>query len=115
MVYLGAGLVVCQFLIPFLLLLSGKTKRTPTILRFVAGWIAVVRMVDLFWQIVPFMVNFSGGIAIPVILGVVGALLGLGGVWVYVFSGNVRKVALVPSHDQRLVEAKQQWEASSHA
>ena len=115
MVYLGAALVVCQFVIPFLLLISGKTKRTPSILRFVAGWIAVVRIVDLFWQIVPFMVNFSGGIAVPVILGAVGAVLAVGGIWVYVFSGNARKVALIPSYDPRLIEAKQQWEASSHA
>jgi hypothetical protein len=115
MVYLGAALVVCQFVIPFLLLISGKTKRTPSILRFVAGWIAVVRIVDLFWQIVPFMVNFSGGVAVPVILGAIGAVLAVGGVWVYVFSGNARKVALIPSYDPRLIEAKQQWEASSHA
>jgi hypothetical protein len=61
------------------------------------------------------MVNFSGGIALPVILGAVGAVFGLGGVWIYVFSAHARKVALVPSYDPRLIEAKQQWEASSHA
>lgn len=115
MVYVGTALVICQFVIPFLLLISGKTKRTPKILRFVAAWIAIVRIVDLFWQVVPFMVNFSGGIVLPVILGCIGALAGIGGIWVYAFSGALRKYALVPSHDPRLVEAKLAWEAQNHA
>ena len=115
MVYVGTALVICQFVIPFLLLISGKTKRTPKILRFVAAWIAIVRIVDLFWQVVPFMVNFSGWIVLPVILGCIGALAGIGGIWVYAFSGALRKYALVPSHDPRLVEAKLAWEAQNHA
>ncbi len=115
LVVLGALIVVCQFLLPFLSLLSGRTKRTPELLRKVAGWIFCVRAVDLFWQVVPFLVDMSKGFHWMTILGCVGALLMVGGVWVYSFVNHLGKQSLVPSHDPRLVEAKQAMEASSHA
>ena len=115
LVVLGALIVVCQFLLPFLSLLSGKTKRTPELLRKVAGWIFCVRAVDLFWQVVPFLVDMSKGFHWITILGCVGALLAVGGAWIYAFVNQLGKQALLPSHDPRLVEAKQQLEASSHA
>lgn len=115
LVYLGSLILVCQFLIPFLSLLSGKTKRTASMLRLVAGWIFAVRALDLFWQVVPFLVDQSHGFHIPTVVGSVGGLLGVGGAWLFAFVNHVAKQPLVPLHDNRLIEAKQKLEASSHA
>lgn len=115
LVILGALIVICQFLVPFISLLSGKTKRTASMLRVVAGWIFVVRAADLFWQIVPFLVNMSHGFNLAAIVGCAGGLLGVGGAWLFFFVSHLGKQSLVATHDPRLVEAKQKLEASSHA
>ncbi len=115
LVYLGAAILVGQFVIPFLSLLSGKTKRTASILRLVAGWIVIVRMVDLFWQVVPFLVDQSNGLHLPTVVGCIGGLLGVGGAWLFAFVNHAARQPLVPLHDSRLIEAKQKLEASSHA
>ena len=49
----GLLLIICHFFIPFILLLNRRTKRTPQILAMVGLAIVVMRLVDLFWIIVP--------------------------------------------------------------
>ena len=51
--YVALFLVVFHFFVPFLLLLWRRTKRNLRALMGVAGSIAVLRLVDLFWVIVP--------------------------------------------------------------
>ena len=52
--YVTTLLVISMFFIPFMCLLSGKTKRSPMLLRSVAIWILAVRVLESFWNIVPF-------------------------------------------------------------
>ena len=52
--YITTFLVTGMFFIPFVCLLSGKTKRVPTLLRAVAIWIFGLRILEAFWNIVPF-------------------------------------------------------------
>lgn len=95
--YLGAFNVVCQWLIPFLLLLSPRVKRTTSILWKVALWILVMRAFDLYWNIIPF---FGRGFSWTD----VAAFVGIGGVWLAVFASQVKNHALLPAHDTRLQE-----------
>jgi hypothetical protein len=111
LVGIGALIIVGQFLAPFLMLLSGRTKRTVGVLKNVALLILVMRVIDVWWQVTPFFRAGSG----PQYLLHYGldilAWLGIGGVWLGLFIGNLRGNTLLPAHDTRLQEAK----AHSHA
>lgn len=65
---LGGVLMVGHFLVPFLALLSGKTKRSPRLLSVVAGWLLVMRVVDVYWIVVP---SARQGSAVPTLMEVV--------------------------------------------
>ena len=49
----GFCLVLFHFALPFLLLLSREFKRNPRWMGMVAGWVIVMRIVDLFWLSAP--------------------------------------------------------------
>jgi hypothetical protein len=72
--YVGVALCLFHFLVPFLLLLSRFNKRQPRILASICGLVLVMRLVDMFWNVVP-----SG---LDAIVGddVLLFVLGLGGV-----------------------------------
>jgi len=108
LVYMGLAIVVCQFFGPFLALLSGKAKRTPALLIKVAIWIFCFRVVDVWWQVLPFFKNSSQLATIWMDLG---ALLFVGGIWLLSFVRNVKKHDLLPLHDLRLQETKAALEA----
>lgn len=80
----GAMLTIGGFLIPFLLLLSPRLKRTPWMLAFTAMWILVLRFIDMHWIISPYFRDY----AVPPMADV-GALLLFGGVWFLVFGASV--------------------------
>lgn len=51
------GLIVLHFAVPFLVLLSRRSKRSPQILGALAGGLLLMRLVEIFWVVGP---NFSG-------------------------------------------------------
>ena len=115
LVVVGGILIVSQFFLPFVSLVSGRTKRTPSILLRVAVWVLLSRMLDLWWQITPF---FRKGAGVQYVFDYaldLGALAFFGGIWIVLFSMNLlaNNVPLIPLHDERLIESKQ--EALSHA
>jgi hypothetical protein len=108
LVYVGGAIVVCQFFGPFLALLSGKAKRTPELLIKVAGWIFCFRMVDVWWQVIPF---FKGPSMLSTVWIDIAALLFVGGVWLYFFLRTLKQNELLPLHDTRLQDTKLALEA----
>ena len=68
-------------MVPFVLLLQRKTKRSPRLLSGVATALLVLRLVDVFWLVKP---AFTPA-ALEMSFMDVSVPLGLGGVWVYVF------------------------------
>lgn len=108
LVYVGLAIVVCQFFGPFLALLSGKAKRTPQLLIKVAIWIFCFRVVDVWWQVLPFFKNSS---QIATVWMDLGALLFVGGIWLLSFVRNLKQHDLLPLHDMRLQETKIALEA----
>lgn len=111
-VLIGAAIILCQFFLPFLLLLAGKTKRTYSYLHFVAGWVFVWRIIDMWWQTVPFLRHnpLDGRLLFDI-----AAVLGVGGVWMFFFLRNLQQREVIPAHDNRLLEQKASYEAHSHA
>ena len=108
LVFVGLAIVVFQFFGPFLALLSGKAKRTPELLIKVAAWIFLFRMVDVWWQVVPF---FKGPSQLSTVWIDLAALLFVGGVWLYVFVSKFKQGELLPLHDTRLQDTKLALEA----
>jgi len=72
---LSGVLIFGQFLLPFLLFLHPPTRRNPSLLAFLGGWVFTIRLVDLFYIVVPslhldyipYLPAFTG-------LGIVGGL-----------------------------------------
>ena len=87
-----------QFVLPFLLLLSRRTKTTVRTLAALAVLVLFVHLVDLFWLIVPPFrpqgLSFHWlDLAAPI---------GVGGIWVATFVWLLRRRAILPLHDPRV-------------
>lgn len=96
---IGVILIVFHFFVPFFLLLSRDLKRNFSMLPKVAIWLLLMRLVDLFWytrpefttQAMPNLWDFA-------------AVLGLGGLWLYVFAGQLKRMPLLPLGETKLAE-----------
>lgn len=89
--YVGAFIVVFQFFGPFLLLLSGKTKRYPILLGGIATWLLLMRLVDIGWTIFP---SFAGSSPIFIVVGALAAIA-LMGVWLTLMILQLRGAKLI--------------------
>lgn len=89
----GAVLMLGQFLLPFLALLSGKTKRNARTLARVAVWVLVMRVVDVYWIVVP---SVRDGGVMPTVADVA-AFVGIGIVWVVLFTRALGRASGEPS------------------
>ena len=105
----GWVLVILHFTVPFLILLSRKNKRNAQILGGVALFMLVMRLIDLFWLIVPAFHQGHGGGVEHALFGFhwldLAAPLGIGGIWLAFYFWNLRDVTLAPLGDPRLQDA----------
>ncbi len=96
---LAAAVSLVMFLVPFLALLSQDRKRDPVRLMRVAIWILAARAIDMFWIVEPtFRTN---GFAIY--WTDFAAFIGIGGIWIYIFMGQLRRRPLLPLRDPRVM------------
>jgi hypothetical protein len=93
--YLSLALVFGHFVLPFCLLLSQDLKKRPKLLARIAWFIIAIRLYDLIWLVAP---TFNQG-RFPISLANIGVPLALGGLWIFLFAGQLRKRALVPVND----------------
>jgi len=101
---LGAGwrtvgllLIIFHFGVPFFLLLMRRNKRALRMLAAIAIGLLVMRMVDVYWVVMPGAVT-SGATANWTDLA---AFLAVGGVWVAWFMRQLKGAPLLPLHDPR--------------
>ena len=92
--FVGLFLVVFQFAVPFVLLLSRPFKRDIRRLVWLAAWILVMRYVDLFWIIEP---NFSKTFSLT--LADVAVSIAIGCIWLAYFFRNLGSLPLLPVYD----------------
>ncbi len=101
--WLGVALILFQFIVPFLLLLSRPLKRNAVALSCVVGLIIVMRFVDLTWIVMPgyyknglriHWLNFS----VP---------LAMGGLWMAFFLWQLKQRPLLPLQAPNLERALQ--------
>jgi len=95
-------LIVFHFLIPFLLLLSRAVKRNVGTLALLAGMILLMRVVDLYWIIMPAFE--AKGIGIH--WSSAATFFGIGGLWLALWAREVKRHELVPVHDPRAWEVR---------
>jgi hypothetical protein len=99
--YVALALVFGHFALPFALLLSRDLKRNFKLLRAIAVFILLMRMVDLYWLVVPDAVRGSG-LTVSWLDFV--TPLGLGGIWLAYFLIQLEKRPLMPINEPQLVE-----------
>ncbi|HEX5758768.1 MAG TPA: hypothetical protein VF121_06200 [Thermoanaerobaculia bacterium] len=99
--WVALALVLFHFALPFVLLLSRDLKRRPRRLALVAGWMLVMRWVDLVWQVQP---AFGGGRFAFSWLYLV-TPVAVGGLWLAAWAGELKKRPLLPIRDPWLPEA----------
>ncbi|HEY3027088.1 MAG TPA: hypothetical protein VGJ55_13150 [Pyrinomonadaceae bacterium] len=96
--WIAIAVIVLHFALPFLLLLSRDLKRNAHKLAMLAGFLLVMRLVDLFWMIEP---EFNRAHFHLSWMDVV-APLGIGGIWLAMFSWQLQQRPLVPLNDPQL-------------
>jgi hypothetical protein len=105
----GLILVLFHFAFPFLLLLSRDLKRNARYLSWVAIFVLIMRIVDLFWQIAPnkLVTEHSEGLHTEFSLNWMyfAGLIGVGGIWLWYFFHELKKYPLMPPNDPYLEKA----------
>ena len=101
--YVGLGLVIGHFAMPFALLLSRDLKRNFKLLASLAVFILFMRAVDVYWLVAP---DFAKG-AFTVSWMDFAAPIGLGGIWLWYFLVQLEKRPLMPLNDPQLEGALQ--------
>jgi len=96
----GLLLAILSFFLPFFLLLFRHVKRRPRSLLIVAMLILVMRLVDIFWMVLP---AFGGG-SVRLTWMNVALPLGMGGVWFAYFLWQLQRMPILPVHDPRMQE-----------
>jgi hypothetical protein len=99
--WIGVLLIVFQFALPFLLLLSRELKRHAKRLIAVAALVIAMRFIDLLWLVAP---EFHRGGFKFHWLDLV-AVIALGGIWLAFYLWQLRRWPLLPLNDPRLETA----------
>jgi hypothetical protein len=94
-----ALLVLFQFVVPFVVLLSRPVKRNPGTLAAVALLVLVMRCADLYWMIIP---TFQSTVVPPWVFPAL--IAGIGGIWLAVYVWRLAAYPLLPVSDSSLLE-----------
>jgi hypothetical protein len=107
--WIGGALILLNFFLPFLLLLSRDLKHNRRRLMAVAWLLIAMRFVDMLWLIAPqFEIARTGtagpGLSVANYINYAAAVIGVGGLWLGWFFYQLRQRALVPYNDPQLRE-----------
>jgi hypothetical protein len=93
----GLLLVLLNFALPFFLLLFRNVKRRKGSLLLVAALVLLMRLVDMYWMVLP---AFGGGNAHLTWMDVL-LPFGMGGIWLAYFVWQLEQMPILPLHDPR--------------
>lgn len=93
-------LVLFHFVLPFVLLLSRNLKRAAPRLAKVAAMMLLVRWLDLHWLVAPAFSNHMNFNPLDFTTA-----FGLGGIWFFLFTRELRTRSLLPDRERGLKEA----------
>ena len=96
----GLLLVLLNFALPFFLLLFRHVKRRMHSLLIVAMLVLVMRLVDMYWMVLP---AFGDSQPACACMGWLCCLpLGMGGIWFAYFIWQLQQMPLLPANDPRM-------------
>ncbi len=98
---IALGIVILQFVFPFLTLLSRAAKKSPQKLALLAVLILAMRAVDVLWLIEPSYNREHFHLSLMDIV----LPLAIGGLWLATFAWQLQKRSLVPINDPMLEQA----------
>lgn len=98
---LTVALVAFHWFVPMIILLIRKNKTNIKVVRKVAIYIFCVRLLDMYWNIVPSFPDAHYHFNFMTATVVVTAVLGLGGFWFYFYLNELKKRPLLPVNDPR--------------
>jgi hypothetical protein len=93
------ALIVLHFFLPFFMLLMRGIKDRPATIGIVAVIVLVMRYIGTLWNIAPAFGHYS------YTLWDVSSLLGVGGIWLYFFLGQLKGQTIIPIHETWVEEA----------
>ncbi len=108
--WIGVALILLNFALPFMLLLSRPLKHKRRRLMAVAWLLIAMRFFDLLWMIAP---EFEAGgpeqaarhgLSVASYVNYAAAVIGVGGLWLGWFFYQLRQRALLPYNDPQLGE-----------
>ncbi len=112
--WVSLGLVIFHFAVPFALLLWRRTKRSVRMLAAVAGLLILMRLIDIYWLVIP---SYAHARIHGSTLGSLPsaslnwmdllAPVGIGGLFIAAYIWQLQRLPLVPVHDPRLEEVGQ--------
>lgn len=94
------GLIIIQFLVPYIVLVSQPSKMDPKKLKFISVWLLFAHLYDLFWFVMPEMEELSGGYSfswIDLVFPIAAT-----GLIILVFNMKAKKENLIPIGDPKL-------------
>jgi hypothetical protein len=98
--FVAALIVAFHFVLPFFVLLSRDVKKNPALLANVAGLLFLLRFVDLYWLVGPELHHAGvGGMWMDA-----AAVVGVGGVWVWLFAWQLKNRPLLPIGEPEIRE-----------
>jgi hypothetical protein len=110
--FIGAALIFLHFFLPFFVLLSSSVKVRLKNLSKIAGFILIMRVVDIFWLTAPtfYQLYNTGNPEVSKLpahawmsaLVYLACLAGMGGIYMWAWCAQLQKRPLVPLHDPRL-------------
>jgi hypothetical protein len=95
------GLIVCRFVIPFVLLLNRDKKHNKTLLIVASVLIISMHLIELHWIVMP--VLHHSGIALSWLD--ITTFIGLGGIFLGLFFRKLRNYNIVPVNDPTLADS----------
>ncbi|MEX0646665.1 MAG: hypothetical protein WEA56_02175 [Balneolaceae bacterium] len=95
------SLLICRFVLPFLLLLNRETKHNRKMLLFVSVLIIVMHFIELHWIVMPVLHHHGVEISWLDIT----TLLGLGGIFMGLFFTTFKKNNIIPVNDPQLADS----------
>ncbi|MDZ4662334.1 MAG: molybdopterin oxidoreductase [Pseudomonadota bacterium] len=99
---ISLSLLIFKFIVPFLLLLPMKNKRSTPHLTLVSILVLIMEYVDLYWLIYP---NIKGGSHVMFGVWEIGVFLGFLGAFMFAVSRFLAKHSLIPMNDPRRHES----------
>jgi len=97
---ISIGLIIVQFLVPYIALVTQPSKMNPKRLKFVSIWILFAHLYDIFWLVMPEMEELYGGYIFSWIDFVFP--IAVAGLLILVFNSKAKKENLIPIGDPKL-------------